>query len=119
MTVLLAPHDVTVEDDRDVPDEHGWMQVTVPSVLWTGKGNLRPQDETGDGAAAEPGGAGPADPDVLARAVVRLPIDAPVHPGLLIRVDGTAWRVTSAALSSDPTGSGWLDCWRCQVVEVR
>lgn len=115
MNVLLAPQALTLWDVADTPDEHGWVQETVPVQVWAGVGNVQDQLPDHDPQAVDRGGDGPTAPFHQRTAVAYLPLGAPAAPGQhLSDPDGTTWRVERVRPVSDPLGGPLgvlvLDC---------
>jgi hypothetical protein len=117
MSLLLAPDDVALYAGT-ASDAHGWAGVELGAPLWNGQGNLQRQPGRTDPLAAGGGGLGPADPNVITSAALFLPMDAPVADGVLAVIGGQRFALGQVRKVTDPTGSGWLDCWAATATGV-
>ena len=118
MSLLLAPDSVALYAPQGA-DGHGWAQLDDSSPpVWEGAGNLQRSPGRADARAADAGGHGPADPAHSQLATLYLPMDAPVADGAVVVIGGQRFALSQARKVTDPTGSGWLDCWAATATGV-
>ena len=117
MGVLLAPDAVSVYDDRNDADEHGWAQPVLGDgvLVWSGAGSLQHGANSTAVAGAEGGSRGPASPENRPSLDLFLPYDPQVRAGMRVDVNGESYRIAALVRSSDPTGGHGLLCWRATV----
>lgn len=112
MTVLLPSDAVEVWDVAPTPDEHGWMQETVPVQVWSGWGSVQEATPDQDPQAVDRGGEGPYEPFTARGAVAYLPTDSGAVAGRVALARGIWWFIETVHEVPDPTGGplGVLVC---------
>ena len=116
MTLLLHRDEVEVMRPSRTLDAHGWAEDGPEQAVGRLRASVQPSQTRGDSKASDGGGAGPHDPAQDRRFTVYL--TGPVDAGDVLVWGGVRLLVATLRYSPDPRGTGDLDCWVAECIDV-
>ena len=121
MSVLLAPDEVSLYAPPGDQDGHGWSYGPPDDAppVWKGMASMQVGSGLSSNGAETGGGAGPYAPSTVLTGFAYLPPGASPRDGMVAVYSGGRYLLGECRFLVDPTGTGALDAWVCQITEQR